>query len=179
MSDKSNCAFEKCELPVKARGLCSGHYQQQIKGRELVPLRLPAIRGFCFVDSCDRLIAYNGLCNTHNNQKKAGKPFSDIRTWKRADWYNNGHGYMVRSKMTNGVKVTELQHRVVMEEHLGRKLFPEESVHHKNGIRHDNRIENLELWVKSQPAGQRAEDLLEWQNKSLPDTDQRKRKYSG
>ena len=59
------------------------------------------------------------------------------------------------------------EHRVAMELHLGRALQGHESVHHKDGDRLNNDLSNLELWSKSQPAGQRVEDKVRWAREIL------------
>lgn len=75
---------------------------------------------------------------------------------------------MIR-KQVDGRSANVLVHRVVMAAMLGRPLKDRENVHHKNGVRHDNRPENLELWVKPQPIGQRVEDLVTWVVAEYPD----------
>lgn len=76
----------------------------------------------------------------------------------------DANGYRVITINTNE---RVLEHRYVMEQYLGRKLFPGENVHHINGDRADNRIENLELWNTSQPPGQRVEDKIKWATELL------------
>jgi hypothetical protein len=59
------------------------------------------------------------------------------------------------------------EHIFVMSGMIGRALLPGENVHHVNGVRDDNRPQNLELWVTSQCRGARAEDLVVWAREVL------------
>jgi len=81
----------------------------------------------------------------------------------RRTGHTDESGYVYETH--DGVKYS--QHRLVMSRHLGRELHPDETVHHINGVRNDNRIENLELWSTLHPKGQRVEDKIAWAKKIL------------
>lgn len=70
----------------------------------------------------------------------------------------NPYGYV---EIKSGEYKGKFEHRILYEQHYGVKLKRHQTVHHKNGIRDDNRIENLELWDTHQPYGQRITDKLE------------------
>jgi hypothetical protein len=104
------------------------------------------------------------MCKLHYERARKGGTDMDKPARRKkfpyGEWHpDESNGYISR---TVSVGIREYQHRYVMEVALGRKLLPAENIHHRNGDRSDNRIENLELWNTSQPPGQRAVDKLKW-----------------
>ena len=118
---------------------------------------------------CKKLFCCVTCSNRFKSKFFEPKKGKDHYRWKGGR-INSGNGY-ISIKSINHPNATKSgyipEHRLIMENHIGRLLLPKEEVHHKNGVRDDNRIENLELWTSSHPAGQRVADLLQWAQEIL------------
>jgi hypothetical protein len=103
-------------------------------------------RSICLIENCLRVVEGNGYCRKHNKKfKKYGNPLSGRE--KGVGKYSRDGYWLVLKKdwVTSRKDGYILEHRYIMEKHLGRALKKDEVVHHKNGVRTDNRLENLEL----------------------------------
>jgi hypothetical protein len=152
------CIVEGCVRVRRARGLCGAHHEQQRQGLELRPVH--ELRE-CSFEGCTRKSKVKGICAVHKTEGIRQGLIEPPPKYRMV----NSEGYALlydplHPNSFQGGWVTE--HIVVMSELLGRPLAPGEEVHHLNGQRADNCPENLELWAKSQPKGQRARDLLAW-----------------
>lgn len=168
---RRRCSVPVCDEPCDGRGLCHGHYQRwQRTGdvQEDIPLGRRRQPEACAVADCARPTQAKGYCGTHYKRMlKHGdaRPDDPIRVARGEGWLSHGYWNVPvpahLRHLTNGDSQIG-EHRLVMAQHLGRPLSADEVVHHINGDRTDNRIENLELWSTTQPKGQRTKDKVEF-----------------
>lgn len=119
----------------------------------------------------EKIIKANNLMK--GNTKSCGCLRRELRGKYSKQWRGGkgktscGYVKIYMPNHPNARKQYVLEHIYVMSEHIGRPIIKGETVHHKNGIRHDNRIENLELWSSNHPSGQRVIDLVHYAKEIL------------
>jgi hypothetical protein len=160
------CKIDDCDKQVRGKGMCATHLKRFNKHGDphvVMPRGNFAEQPVCAVEDCNTKHAALGFCQAHY---RAFKTFCDKDRWpeKRSKISNSVQAKYVTVYTPDHPFSTKqglvLQHRLVMEEMLGRYLERHENVHHKNGDRKDNRPENLEVWSVVQPSGQRVEDKV-------------------
>lgn len=154
------CSYANCTSRHYANGYCRLHYVRANAGTDLGK-PLPIRQDGCNVKDCDKPHTCLGYCNTHwarlkkHNDVKEDVPITRLTANGKII---DGKGYVL---IWTGKKY-EREHRIIMSIHIGRALRQDETVHHINGVKDDNRLENLELWSSSHPSGQRLEDKISW-----------------
>ncbi|MCA1711009.1 MAG: HNH endonuclease [Actinobacteria bacterium] len=167
-SEPAACSVDGCERRAVTRGWCHGHYLRWSRTGDVrpeVPLTRPE-RGACSVDDCGRPHVSGGLCEPHRQRVRLTGELQPEQPLRPAPTgAHHSHGYRrvaVPAEdrwLVDGASVAP-EHRLVLARQLRRPLRADESVHHRNGVRDDNRPENLELWSRFQPTGARVADLL-------------------
>lgn len=161
------CAIGDCDKQQFARGWCQAHYSKWYRHGDADYKHKPKKKKKCSIDGCDKDAWCRTWCSSHyHRMTRYGNPHENRQPGRAITESGYVRVWMPEHPFAqSGSYVPE--HRLVMEESLGRYLAEGETIHHKNGIRHDNRLENLELWATRHARGQRVSDLVAYAKELL------------
>lgn len=166
------CSFSICDKKLKAKGLCSTHYKQQLRGENLY--LLPRIK-LCSMPNCGEKVKALGFCSMHHARKRFGRPMDAPkglpigRPGRKGPASPSWKGGITDSEVGRKIWIADedpmfsmaigktnyvLEHRLVVARWLKRPLFEDETVHHIDGNNLNNEFTNLQLRTGHHGEGQ-------------------------